>query len=78
MRPNWLKLAIWPRILDTVEPQSLEHRWFVYYGWFELVLESLGNSSDSSRKQIFKKIFLFYHEIVCGDSNEYTQHTIIV
>ena len=51
------------------------------------VFESLENSSDSSRKQIFKeilgKIFLFYHENVCcvyslesphrGDSNEYTQ-----
>ena len=44
------------------------------------------NSSNSSRKQIFKDIFSFYHEIVwCvysleshhrGDSNEYTQHTI--
>ena len=40
------------------------------------------------KKQIFKGIFLFYHEIVCcvyslkshhrGDSNEYHQHTIIV
>ena len=46
------------------------------------------NSSDSSRKKIFKEIFLFYHEIICcvyslespprSDSNEYTQHTIIV
>ena len=45
-------------------------------------------SSDSSRKQIFREIFLFYHEIVCcvyslesphrGDSDEYTHHTIIV
>ena len=44
---------------------------------------SLRNSSNSSRKQIFEAIFLFYHEIVCcmyslesprpGDSNEYTQ-----
>ena len=50
--------------------------------------ESLRNSSDSSRKQIFKEIFLFYREIVCcvyslesphrGDSNEYTQLTITV
>ena len=50
--------------------------------------ESLQNSSDSSRKQIFREIFLLNHEIVCcvyslesphrGDSNEYTQHTIIV
>ena len=43
---------------------------------------------NSSRKQIFNDVFLFYHGIVCcmyslelprrGDSNEYTQHTIIV
>ena len=45
-------------------------------------------SSNSSRKQIFRDFFLFYLGIVCcvyslesphrGDSNEYTQHTIIV
>ena len=50
--------------------------------------KSLLNSSDSSRKQLFKEIVLFYHEIIyCvyslesphqGDSNEYTQHTIIM
>ena len=50
--------------------------------------QSLQNSSNSSRKQKFKEIFLFYREIVCcvyslesphrGDSNEYTQHTITV
>ena len=50
--------------------------------------ESLRNSSENSRKQIFKELFLFYHEIVCcvyslesphqGNSNEYTQHTITV
>ena len=50
--------------------------------------QSLRSSSDSPRKQIFREIFLFYREIVCcvyslesphrGDSNEYTQHTIIV
>ena len=34
-------------------------------GPFEPVFECLGNSSDSSRKQIFRDIFLFYHEIVC-------------
>ena len=48
----------------------------------------LWNSSDSSRKQIFRKIFLFCHEIVyCmyslelphwGNSNEYTQNTCTV
>ena len=50
--------------------------------------ESLRNYSDSSIKQTFWEMFLFYHEIVCcvyslesprrGDSNEYTQRTIIV
>ena len=50
--------------------------------------DTLRNSSDSIRKQIFREIFLFHHEIVCcvyslesphrGDSNKYTQHTIIV
>ena len=59
-----------------------------YRGWFELFFQSLQNSSKSSRKQIFMFFFLFYHVIVCcvyslesphrGDSNEYTQHTIIV
>ena len=42
----------------------------------------------AQKKQIFTEIFLFYHEIVCcvyslelphqGNSNEYTQRTIIV
>ena len=42
----------------------------------------------AKKKQIFRENFLFYREIVCcvcslesphrGDSNEYTQHTIIV
>ena len=50
--------------------------------------ESLGNSSDSATKQIFREIFLFYHKMVCcvyslelpyrGYFNEYTQHIIIV
>ena len=58
-----------------------------YRGWFELFFQSLQDSSNSSRK-IFMDFFLFYHGIVCcmyslesphrGDSNEYTQHTIIV
>ena len=48
----------------------------------------LRNSSDCSRKQIFREIFVFRHEIVCcvyslesprrGDATEYTKHTIIV
>ena len=59
-----------------------------YRGWFELYFQTQQNSSNSSRKQIFMDFFLFYHGIVCcvyslesphrGDSNEYTQHTIIV
>ena len=50
--------------------------------------EPLRNSSESSRKQIFRDSFLLYHEIVCyvyslelphqGDFNVYTQHNIIV
>ena len=50
--------------------------------------EALQNSSDSSRKQIFRESFLFYHETVCcvysletlhpDNSNEYTHHTITV
>ena len=49
----------------TVELQLLEHRWLVYHGLFELIFESLRIFSDSSRKQILREIFLFYHEIVC-------------
>ena len=43
---------------------------------------------DSSKEQKFMEMFFFYNEIVCsvyslespqwGNSNEYTQHTIIV
>ena len=50
--------------------------------------DSPRNSSNCSRKQILRGIFLFYHKIVCclyslelhhqGSSNEYIQHTIIV
>ena len=57
-------------------------------GSVELVMESLRNSAENSRKQILRENVLFCHEIVCcvyslesphrGDSNEYTQHTIIV
>ena len=57
------------------------------YGLFTMadlnLFLSLQNSSDSSRKQILKKIFYFIMKlyVVCthrGNSNEYTQHTIIV
>ena len=53
------------------------------------LFESSRNYSHCSRKQRFSEIFLFHHEVVrCmysleshhhrGDSNEYTQHTVIV
>ena len=54
-----------PQITDTVKPRWPEHRLLVYLGWFELVFESLRHSSDSPRKQIFLKIIVFYHEILC-------------
>ena len=73
---------------NTVELQWLEHRGLGYHGLFELIFESLRNFSDSLRKQILREIFLYYNQIVCcvytlesphrGDSNEYTQHTIIL
>ena len=47
---------------NTVKPECLEHRWLFYHGWFELVFESLRNSSDSSRKQIFWKKILVLSE----------------
>ena len=72
----------------TVWPQWLEHGWLDYRGWFELFFQSLQNSSNSSRKQIFRDFFSFYHGIVCcvysselphwGNSNKYTRHTIVV
>ena len=75
-------------ISSTVKLRWLEHRWLVYHGLFELIVESLRNFSDSSSKQILREIFLLYYEIVCcvyslelphrGNSNEYTQHTIIL
>ena len=50
--------------------------------------QSLQNPSNNSRKQIFRDFFLSYYGIVCcmyslelphrGNSNEYTQHTILV
>ena len=72
----------------TVKLWWLEHRWLVYHGLFELIFESLRNFSDSSSKQTLRETFLFYYEIVCcvnslelphrDNSNEYTQHTIIL
>ena len=55
---SWFKLYIW--YLWFV------HRRLVNRGWFEIFFESLGNSSDSSRKQIFGNILrkFSYHENV--------------
>ena len=49
-------LLIWP--IDsgdkyTVELQWLEHRWVVYHGYFELVLESLGKNPITADIIIF-------------------------
>ena len=47
--------------VTTVKPRWHEHRWLIALGWFELVFESLRSSSESTRKQLFRKIFLPYH-----------------
>ena len=58
------------KIATSVEPDAAHpNNIFTIFsrntdGSFELVVESQRNSSDSSRKQIFKEIFLFYNEIV--------------
>ena len=72
----------------TVESQWREQGWLVYHGNFKSFLSPFSISSESSRKQILRGIFLFYQEIVCcvysleshhqGDSNEYTIQTIIM
>ena len=33
-----------PSYVNTVELQWLENRWLIYHGYFELVLESIGNN----------------------------------
>ena len=45
-----------PAEIHTVKPQWLKHLCLVYHGLLELVFESLGNSLDSPRKQIFVDI----------------------
>ena len=40
-------------LLYTVELQWLEHRWLVYHGFFELVLESLGKNPIAADIIIF-------------------------
>ena len=85
------KSCFW-HCLPKVKLRWLEYRWRVYHDWFgERVFESLGNSSDSSRKQMFRDILtnvllLSWKCILCvlirivswGDSNSYTQYTTIL
>ena len=47
-----------------VKLQLLEHHWLIYRGWFKLVFESLGNSSNSSRKQIFMDILGKFSDLI--------------
>ena len=66
------------------------HHWPFDHGWFELGFGYLGNSSESSRKQIlgyFKEIFCYDENVFCvysfelahrGGSNEYSKHNIIL
>ena len=53
----------------TVDLQWLEHRWLVYHGCFELILEPLGKKSHSCRFGIIQGDFLLYVEngryVVC-------------
>ena len=44
-----------PKYGSEVKLHWLEHWWLVYRGWFELVFDSLRNSSGASRKQILKE-----------------------
>ena len=47
---------------DTVDLQWLEHKWLVYHGCFELVLESPGKNPIAAHLEKFRVIFLFYIE----------------
>ena len=71
---------------NTVDLQWLEHRWRVYYHWFELVLESLGTNSIAVDLGILgwcfilKMVFCVYSLESAphwGDSYENTQHTFM-
>ena len=61
----FIPLSVFTRIDPTVELQWLEHRWLVYHGYFELVLESQGKNPIAEDIIIFGIIlgdFLFYIE----------------
>ena len=62
-QPQASTVGPWPAIFQTtVELQWLEHRWLVYHGCFELVLESLGNKSHSCIFSVIWGDFLFYYQ----------------
>ena len=58
----------------TVKLKWPGHGWLVHRGWFELVFESLGNSSDRSRKRFRDSIGNFSYFII----EMYIRHTIIL
>ena len=78
--------------VHTVELQWLEHRWLVYHGYFEHVLESLTEQKYLSCSFYcvwdISGDFLYILKMVCcvyslesprwGDSNENTQHTCML
>ena len=49
---------------NTVELQWLEHRWLVYHGYFELVLESLGKNPIAADIIIFGIIRVIFFSIL--------------
>ena len=49
---------------NTVELQWLEHRWLVYHGYFELVLESLGKTPIAADIIIFGIIRVIFFSIL--------------
>ena len=50
--------------VSTVELQWLEHRWLVYHGYFELVLESLGKNPIAADIIIFGIIRVIFFSIL--------------
>ena len=55
-KPKTVFLRFSSKRRGTKKLQLLQHRWLVYSGWFKHVFKALGNSSDISRKQIFRNI----------------------
>ena len=82
-------LSTWKRSKHRIQANLIARTPMARLSW--LIRTRFGvptKFSNRLRKQIFRKIFIFYHEIVClvyslesphrGDSNEYTQHSIIM